>query len=163
MNKKIQNAINKQINAELYSAYLYLSMSAYCDSLNLKGFSHWLKKQAQEETEHGMKLYDYVVEKGGRVLLAAIDAPQEEWESILDVFDKTLKHEQKVTGLINNLVELAKKEDDKEAEDFLLWFVKEQVEEEESAGKMVALATKAIESEEELKKADDEAGSRGKK
>jgi len=133
LGKKMQNALNKQINAELYSAYLYLAMSAYFDSTNLAGFSNWMRIQAQEEMSHAMKIYDFVAERGGRVVLAAIDAPQKEWKSPVAVFEQTLAHEQKVTGLINKLVDLATAEKDHATNNFLQWFVAEQVEEEATA------------------------------
>lgn len=135
--EKIKDAINKQINAEMYSAYLYLSMSTYFESINLKGFASWMKAQAQEEMLHAMKLYDYVNERGGRVLLTAIDTPPTQWDSSLAVFEYTYKHEQKVTGLINDLVDLAISEKDHATNNFLQWFVAEQVEEESSADEVV--------------------------
>ena len=135
--EKIKDAINKQINAEMYSAYLYLSMSAYFESINLKGFASWMKAQAQEEMVHAMKFYDYVNERGGRVLLTAIEAPPTQWDSPLAVFEYTYQHEQKVTGLINTLVNLANSESDHATHNFLQWFVGEQVEEESSADEIV--------------------------
>ena len=133
LNKKMQEAINSQINAEIYSSYLYLSMSAYFESINLSGFASWMRAQAQEEMVHAMKFYDYVNERGGRVILGPIDAPPSEWESAVSVFDATYKHEQKVTGLINDLVDLAIEEKDHATNNLLQWFVSEQVEEEASA------------------------------
>jgi ferritin len=114
----------------MYSAYLYLAMSAYFDSIDLPGFAKWMKMQAQEEMIHTMKMYDYVIERGGRVLLGAIEAPPSEWDGPLDAFKATLEHEQKVTGLINNLVNIAISESDHATNIFLQWFVSEQVEEE---------------------------------
>jgi len=134
ISKKIEKALNKQINAELYSAYLYLSMVAYFESVNLPGFANWMKVQTQEELMHAMKIYDFVNERGGRVVLKAIEAPPTEWDSPLDAFEATYKHEQKVTGLINNLVNLAIEEKDHATSSFLQWFVNEQVEEESSVG-----------------------------
>ncbi len=135
--ENMQKAINQQINAEMYSAYLYLSMSAYFESINLKGFANWMKAQAQEEMVHAMKFYDYINERGGRVLLTAIEAPPTQWDSSLAVFEYTYKHEQKVTGLINDLVNLAISEADHATTNFLQWFVAEQVEEEASADEVV--------------------------
>ena len=129
----MQEAINSQINAEIYSSYLYLSMSAYFESINLSGFASWMRAQAQEEMVHAMKFYDYVNERGGRVILGPIEAPPSEWESAVSVFDATYKHEQKVTGLINDLVDLAIEEKDHATNNLLQWFVSEQVEEEASA------------------------------
>ncbi|MFV9691532.1 MAG: ferritin [Desulfobacteria bacterium] len=133
LNDKMQEAINSQINAEIYSSYLYLSMSAYFESINLSGFASWMRAQAQEEMVHAMKFYDYVNERGGRVILGPIEAPPSEWESAVSVFDATYQHEQKVTGLINDLVDLAIEEKDHATNNLLQWFVSEQVEEEASA------------------------------
>jgi len=127
---KLENAINKQINAELWSAYLYLSMSAYFETLNLSGFAHWMRLQAKEETSHAMKLYDYVIERNGRVKVATISAPPTTWKNPVHVFEETLKHEQKVTSLINDLVNLSIQEKDHATTTMLNWFVNEQVEEE---------------------------------
>ena len=135
--KKMQEALNEQINAELYSAYLYLSMEAFFQSINLPGFANWMRVQTQEELMHAMKMYDYVNGRGGRVTLKSIAAPPAEWESPLAVFEAVYKHEQKVTGLINNLVNLAIEQKDHAANMFLQWFVNEQVEEEKSADEIV--------------------------
>ncbi len=132
--EKMQAALNGQMNAELYSSYLYLSMNAYFKSVNLDGFANWMHYQAQEELEHAMKFYDFVCQRGGRVQLAQIEAPPSEWNSPLAVFEDTLAHEQKVTGLINDLVEIANEERDHASQIFLQWFVSEQVEEEDSVG-----------------------------
>jgi len=135
--KKIENALNKQTNAEMYSSYLYLSMSAFFESANLKGFAHWMRIQAQEELVHALKFFDYVHGRGGTVTLTAIDAPPIKWQSPLAVFDHVFEHEQKVTGLINDLVDLAISENDHATHNFLQWFVAEQVEEESSADEIV--------------------------
>ena len=137
LNKTIQDAMNVQIKNELYSAYLYLSMSAYCESINFAGFAHWMRIQAQEEVEHAMKFYGFIHERGGRVVLQAIDQPPVEFQSPLDVFEKTLEHEQKVTGMIHDLYGLAVQEKDYASQIFLQWFVTEQVEEEDSATQIV--------------------------
>ena len=134
LSEKMQDALNGQLNAELYSSYLYLSMNAYFKSINLDGFANWMYYQAQEELTHGMKIYDFINQRGGRVNLLKIDAPQIQWDSPRAVFEATLEHEQKVTGLINELVELALAEHDHATNIFLQWFVSEQVEEEESVG-----------------------------
>ena len=110
VSKKMEKALNDQVNAELYSAYLYLSMESYFKSLNLNGFANWMRVQTQEEVSHAMKIYDFVNERGGRVILKAIDGPQTKWDSPLVVFKAVYTHEQKVTGLINDLVDLAIKE-----------------------------------------------------
>jgi ferritin len=133
IHKKMEKAINDQINAELYSAYLYFSMAAYCDSINLKGFSNWMRVQTMEEETHIKKFYDYLSSRGGRVLLSKIAAPPSEWDSPLAVFEHVLEHEQMVTGRINDLVDLSVKLKDHATNSFLKWYVDEQVEEEESA------------------------------
>jgi ferritin len=138
ISKKMQEALNGQINAEMYSAYLYLAMDAYFQSMNFNGFAQWMRVQSQEEMGHAMKIYDFIAERGGRVVLEAIDKPQDEWKSPLAVFEAVYKHEQKVTGLINGLVEIACKEKDHATVIFLQWFVTEQVEEEKNASEIVA-------------------------
>ena len=135
--KTIQDAMNEQIKNELYSAYIYLSMSAYFESTNLPGLASWMRMQEQEERIHAFKFYDFVHERGGEVILHAIDQPPSEFESPLDVFEKTLEHEQKVTAMINNLYELAVQEKDYASQIFLQWFITEQVEEEDSASQII--------------------------
>ncbi len=134
---KLQKALNTQLNAELFSSYLYLSMSAYFESINLKGFANWMRVQVQEELVHAMKFYDYITERGSKVTLASIEGPPTEWASPLAVFEHAYQHEQKVTGLINDLVNLAIAEKDHATNNFLQWFVSEQVEEEASADGVV--------------------------
>ena len=134
----MRNALNAQVNAELYSAYLYLSMAGYFESAGLKGFAGWMNVQVQEEQLHAMKLYNYIFERGGNVTLLQIDAPPADWDSPLAVFEATLQHEQKVTGLINDLVSIARTEKDNASEIFLHWFVSEQVEEESNVGTVLA-------------------------
>ena len=133
ISKKVGEALNEQVNAELYSAYLYLSMEAYFESVSLAGFANWMRIQTQEELMHAMKIYDFVIERDGKVLLKAIEQPQSAWESPLATFEAVYKHEQKVTGLINDLVNLAIEERDHATNTFLQWFVSEQVEEEKNA------------------------------
>ena len=133
LNPKIQDAFNKQINAEVFSSYLYLSMSTYFDSQNLKGMANWMLIQAQEELQHAMKFLDFINERGGRVLLTQVEGPKTEWSSPLDAFEDAYRHECKVTGMINDLVDLSLSEKDHAANVFLQWFVTEQVEEEASA------------------------------
>jgi ferritin len=135
--KKMQEAINKQINAEIYSAYLYLSMSGWCMEKNLVGFAQWYDVQAKEEMVHAMKFYGYIFDQGGRVKLLPIDAPPSEFSSVLEIAKKQLEHEKKVTGMINALGDLAKKEKDSATEIFLQWFVTEQVEEEKNAQEII--------------------------
>ncbi len=137
ISKKMEKALNEQVNAELFSAYLYLSMEAYFKSLNLNGFSNWMRVQTQEEITHAMKIYEFIDERGGRITLKAIDGPDTEWDSPLEVFKAVYEHEQKVTSLINDLVNLAIEEKDHATNTFLQWFVNEQVEEEASADQVV--------------------------
>ncbi len=136
-NKVLEKALNEQLNAELYSAYLYLSMSAYFSDIGLSGFANWMRVQAKEEQFHAMKFYDYINERGGRVLLPAIDAPEAEWDSPLACIEAVLEHEKKVTSLINNLVDLAIEQKDHATNIFLQWFVTEQVEEEDSVNEVL--------------------------
>ncbi len=133
LSERMMKALNKQLNAELYSAYLYLSMAAYFESKNLKGFANWMRVQAQEELTHAMKFFDYINERRGRVYLEAIEKPPTEWKSPLDVFEATYEHEVKVTSMINDLVNMAMEEKDHATYNMLQWFVAEQVEEEASA------------------------------
>ena len=137
LKKKMLKAMNDQINAEMYSAYLYLSMDAYFQSSSLSGFAAWMRAQAQEEMMHAMKFYEFVNERGGKVTLEAIAKPESTWDSPLAVFEAVLTHEQHVTSLINNLVDLAISEKDHASNIFLQWFVTEQVEEEASASEVV--------------------------
>ncbi len=133
LSPKMEAALNNQINAEYYSSYLYLSMAAYYDSINLQGFANWMRIQNQEEMFHTMKFFDFVAERGARVTLTAVEAPQTDWESPLAAFEATLAHEQHVTSLVNKLVDLAVEESDHATNNFLQWFVAEQVEEEATA------------------------------
>lgn len=126
----LEKAINEQINAEMYSAYLYLSMAAYFEEQNLPGFANWMRVQFEEEQFHAMKFFDYVNERGGRVKLGAIEQPQIEWDSPIAAFEATYEHEQHVTSLINNLMDLAIEERDHAMKSFLNWYIDEQVEEE---------------------------------
>ncbi len=137
MNKKVEKALSEQINAEMYSSYLYLSMSAYFADANMSGFANWMRIQAQEELAHAMIFFDYVNERGGRVDLKVIEKPKKEWKNAIEVFEETLKHEQHVTSLINNLVNLAIEEKDHATNNMLQWFVKEQVEEEANANQIL--------------------------
>ncbi len=137
LNKKVEEEINKQINAELHSAYLYLSMSAYFEAQGLAGFANWMKIQWQEEITHAMKFFDYVNDRGGRVLLQPIAAVEQQWDSPLQAFEATLEHEQKVTSLINNLYEVALDAKDHATASMLKWFIDEQVEEEANAQEII--------------------------
>jgi ferritin len=134
---KIEEALNRQINAELHSAYLYLSMAAYFESENLSGMGTWMRVQAQEELTHAMKLFDFINERDGRVTLTELEGPQTEWRSPLDAFQGAYAHECKISALINQLVDLSIQESDHAANAFLQWFVSEQVEEEATAKSIV--------------------------
>lgn len=160
ISKKMSEAINGQINREIYSAYLYLSMASYFDSIGLKGCANWMKIQYREEMMHAMKMYEYLYQRGARVIMLPIEAPLSEWGSPLAVFEATLAHEKKVTGLINGLVSIAKEEHDGDAIKFLDWFIKEQEEEEESAGDKVAKFQKAGTEKARIKDLDSELSKR---
>jgi len=138
ISKTMEEALNKQVNREYYSAYLYLAMSVYFESLTMKGFAKWMRTQAKEEQAHGSKFFDYILARGGKVTLGTIEAPKSKWASPGKVFEEVCLHEQKVTGMINALVELAIKEKDHASFEMLQWFVKEQVEEEQHASEILA-------------------------
>jgi ferritin len=137
LNKTIQDAINEQIKNELFSAYIYLSMSSHFEEMNLSGMAHWMRLQSNEEVEHAMKFFEYIHDRGGKVSLAAIGQPPLEWKSPLAVFENAYEHEQKVTGMINNIYALAVKENDYPTQIMLQWFINEQVEEEKNASTIV--------------------------
>jgi len=132
MSNKMADAINEQINKEFYSAHLYLAMAAQFEEMNLPGFANWMRVQFQEEEFHAMKFLDHLVERGMRVELKQIDMPPKEWDSALDIFAEAYDHEVKVTGMINDLVKIAMAENDFASHQFLLWYVEEQVEEEDN-------------------------------
>ena len=138
ISEKLEKAFNDQINKELYSEYLYLSMQAYFERLNLKGFVNWMNVQVQEEHAHAMGMFNYVHERGGKVELEAIDKPQVEWNSPLHVFEEVLKHEEFLTSRINALMDVAEEVKDRAALSFLDWYLKEQVEEESNVGGVLA-------------------------
>jgi ferritin len=136
INSKVESALNDQIKKEFYSSYLYLSMAARFESMNLKGFAHWMQVQANEETKHAMKIYGHLNERGGNVILQPIEAPPSSWKSAKEMFTEAYQHEQKVTESIDKIVELARTEKDNATEVFLQWFVNEQVEEEASTSEI---------------------------
>ena len=138
LSKKMEKTLNEQINKEIYSAYLYMSMSAHSTTSGLTGFANWFMVQYHEEMEHAMKIYDYVNDQGGKVILMAIDQPPSDFKGPMDMFQKTLKHEQFVTKSINGLVDLAIKEKDHATQIFLQWFVTEQIEEEGNDNDIIA-------------------------
>ena len=138
LSKAMQDAINEQIKNELYSAYLYLAMSNHFEEKNLNGFANWLRVQFEEEQEHALKFLDYVHDRGGQVVLKAIDQPPSSFGTNLEVFQQVLEHEKKVTSLIHKLYELALKENDYPTQIMLQWFIDEQVEEEKNASEIIA-------------------------
>lgn len=137
MNERIRSAVNEQINAELYSSYLYLSMASYFKRLSLEGFARWMEIQSLEELTHAMKFFDFVNERGGKVDLKGIEGPPTTWASPLAAFEAVYEHEVKVTGLIYNLANIAAEEKDHATSNLLQWFITEQVEEEASADAIV--------------------------
>jgi ferritin len=137
LNQKVQDAMNQQIKHEMYSAYMYLSMSAQCESANLPGFARWLRHQAEEEMEHAMKFYDFIHERNGKVSLYAIDQPPSQFGTPREIFEQVYAHEQKVTGLINEIYKAAIDENDYPSQVFLHWFINEQVEEENNSSQVL--------------------------
>jgi len=133
ISKKMQDAFNKQINEEIFSSYLYMSMAAYFEAINLNGFSHWMRTQVQEEMLHAMKFFNHIGERGGEVDLMPIKEPRKKWDSPLQVFEDTLQHEQYITSCINKLMDIAIEVKDYAGQNLLKWFVDEQVEEEDNA------------------------------
>ena len=158
--EKLQKALNDQIKHELYSSYLYLSMAAHFEAANLPGFAHWMHAQSGEEREHGMKFFEFIYDRGGRVKLQAIDQPPTEFGSPLQVFEQVLSHEQKVTSLIHDLYALALQEKDYPTQVMLHWFINEQVEEEKNAATIIELLKLAGESGASLLMADRQLGAR---
>jgi len=161
LNKKLQDALNDQIREELYSSYLYLSMASYCQSINLPGFAHWMRVQSKEELEHGLKFYDFIEERGGRVLLQGIEQPPAEFGSPVDIFTQTLAHEQHITGRIEMLYGMALEQKDYASTGFLQWFIDEQVEEERNATDILNLLKMVGEKGHTLFMVDRQLGGRG--
>lgn len=137
LSKTMQDAINEQIKNEIYSAYLYLSMSAYFESISMPGSAKWMRSQHDEEQMHAMKMFDFINDRNGRVTLKAIDQPPADFASPVAVWEMVLEHEKKVTALIHKLYEQAVKENDYATQTFLAWFISEQVEEEKNATLML--------------------------
>jgi ferritin len=137
LSKAVQDALNEQIKQETYSSYLYLAMSSYCHSTGFHGFAQWLRVQSGEESGHAHKIFDFVNERGGRAMLKAIEQPPVNYPSPVDCMEKAYDHEQKISGMINRLYELAQKEKDYPTQVFLQWFVKEQVEEEQNVAQIL--------------------------
>lgn len=138
LNEKMEKEFNEQINKELFSAYLYLDMKSRFSKMNLQGFVNWMDVQVQEEKAHAMGMYDYVLERGGKVELLAIDKPEVEGKTPLEIFEQVLKHEEFVTSRINHLMDVADEVRDRAALSFLDWYLKEQVEEESNVGGVLA-------------------------
>ncbi len=162
VNKKIQDAINNQINAELYSAYLYLALAAHYEENNLKGFASWLQQQAAEEVEHAMKFYNFLFDVGGKPELKAINQPPATFPDPVKAFSLAYEHEQKVTGMIHDLYALAQNEKDYAFEQFLTWFIDEQVEEESSTLEIVEMLRQVGDNASALYMLDRQLASRGK-
>lgn len=137
VSNKMIDALNLQLNKELFSSYLYLSMSAYFDAKNLSGMTQWMKLQSLEEYDHAMKFYDFILKLGGKVNLTAIEEPQTDWESPQKVFEDSLHHEQYISNSIHQLMDLAIEESHHPTKSFLKWFVDEQVEEEDTVQQIV--------------------------
>lgn len=138
ISEKMNEALNKQITHEMYSSYMYLAMVAYFEEMGLKGFSNWMRVQVQEETAHAMGLFDYIIARDGKISLEVINKPPFGWKSPLDCFDAVYKHEQFVTSLINELIDVAEEVKDRAAISFLQWYIKEQVEEESNCSEICA-------------------------
>ncbi len=161
LTKAVQDALNEQIQKEFYSAYLYLAMSAYCESSSLPGSAKWMRVQAQEETGHGLRIFDFLNDRGARALLRPIAQPPAEFASLLDAFQQALAHEREVTKSIHRLYELAAQENDYATQTMLQWFITEQVEEEKSASLIVEQLKLIGESKASLIMLDHQLGKRG--
>lgn len=142
MDKQVEKLYQEQIRNEWYSAYLYMSMAAYFESQNLGGFAHWMQKQAAEEYEHGKKMFDFLLDRGVKVVLQAIPQPPADFASPVEVFEKTLAHEKDVTALINGIADASDKANDRPSKVFIQWFVTEQVEEEKNATQILEVLKK---------------------
>ncbi len=156
IDNRMEKAINEQINKEFYSAYLYLSMSAYFENEDWQGFAKWMNEQAKEEQEHAMKLFNYLVERGGTVKLEALDTPKQKWDSIKEVFEDSLEHEQYITSSINSLMDLAIELKDYASVSFLQWYVDEQVEEEASVEHIITKLSRVSDRPHALLRLDSE-------
>ncbi len=160
LKKSIEEELNRQVNEELYSYYIYLAMVGYFESEGWKGMASWMRIQADEEMTHARKIYNYIISRGSRIALKAIAEPPGEWDSVLDAFRAALKHEEYITGKINDLVDLAVKENDHASRSFLQWFIDEQVEEEENVGDVVRLLERAGDKSQTLFMVDKELAGR---
>ncbi len=162
ISKTMQDAINAQIRAEMYSSNLYLAMAASAESMNLKGLAHWMRLQSQEELGHASKFFDYVVERGGRAIVGAIDEPPQAWQTPRAMFEQALSHERHVSSLINGLYEMALDEKDYATQSMLQWFISEQVEEEAAASQYVEKLKMIGDSSNAIFMVDKELGKRGR-
>ena len=160
ISEKLEKAFNDQINKEFYSEYLYMSMYAYFDRLNLQGFKNWMNVQMQEEHAHAMGMFNYLHERGGKVQLQAIEQPETDWASPVELFEHVLKHEQYVTSLINALMDVADEVKDRAAVSFLDWYLKEQVEEEANVSKVLKTLKMVCEDKNSLYMFDKELAAR---
>lgn len=160
LSKEIQDALNDQIKNEYFASYTYLSMAAHCESINMRGFASWLRKQSEEELGHAMRLFDYVIDRDGHVLLQSIDKPQSKFKSLTEMFQQVLDHEREVTGMINKLYEKSISENDHATAVELQWFIQEQVEEEKNATEILDKLKFAGENSSALLLLDDQLGDR---
>ena len=158
--KEMQDAINDQINAELFSAYLYLSMASWFDDEDLPGFSNWMRCQYMEETMHAMKFFNFLNERGGRAELKAIEGPDIKWNSYVEAFKAVVAHEEYISERINKLVSLSRKLEDYATENLLMWYVDEQVEEEDTANQILSKLKRLKEDSNGLLRYDSEMGAR---
>jgi ferritin len=161
LKQKVQDALNEQIKHELYSAYVYLAVAAYCDRQSFIGFAHWMREQSKEELGHALKIYDFISDRGGIVQLQSIDKPPVDYGTPLQVAEKALEHEKRVTGLMERLYKLAVKENDYATQAMLQWFIEEQVEEEKNAAQLVDRIKMAGDDRATLLMLDMELGKRG--
>jgi ferritin len=160
ISQTLTDALNDQLKQELYSSYLYLSMSAYCDEKNLTGFAHWMRLQADEERDHAMKFFDFIQDRDGRAVLQAIPQPARDFGSPVDLFEQVLAHEQEITSLIDQLYRKAAAEQDHATQVFLQWFISEQVEEEKTASQILETLRMAGDNKVALLMLDRELGAR---
>ncbi|GHS93159.1 ferritin [Alphaproteobacteria bacterium] len=160
MNRELLDLLNEQINAEIYSSFLYLSMSLYCDDMNYRGFASWLAKQYAEEREHAERILKYLQARGEKPVLPMIEAPHQNWTSLLEIFETVLAHEKKVSSMIRNLMKLAVSHEDYETQNMLRWFIDEQIEEEEQSSYLLEKFKKVMNNEAGVMVLDKECGKR---
>jgi ferritin len=160
ISQTLTDALNEQLKQELYSSYLYLSMSAYCDQQSLTGFAHWMRLQADEEREHAMKFFDFIQDRDGRAVLQSLPQPPRDFGSPVNLFEQVLAHEQEVTSLIEQLYRKAVAEQDHATQVFLQWFISEQVEEEKTASQILETLRMAGDNKVALLMLDRELGAR---